>query len=118
MDLFYWIDKIKAQAIAGGLILGLLASSVRGLSSKDSPRTFLIRMYCGGVVASFVAYLLSDSPFELPKIAYGVVVWFCGWFGAEAGALLAKGGKKKMEDALGIEDEKDKEDGNDIKPDA
>lgn len=104
MGPFDWIDKHLAQVVTGGIIIGLLASANRAFKEKDSPKAFLIRLLGGGSMAGFVSYLMSDI--DMPKIIFGLIVWFVGWSSAEVGALLARTGKEKLEDTIGVEEDK------------
>jgi hypothetical protein len=127
MDFFQWIPKQIVQAVTGGLILGLLASSVRAFSLKDTPKAFFIRMYCGGVMAGLTALALCQLPAGFLKmlpipveienidmVIYGLVIFTAGYYGAEWGAAVAKSSKDKINEALGIDKVNDEKDGTDI----
>lgn len=110
MDQFAdWVDKKIVQYLFGGALIGIGSAFVRGRNDRDKPKAFLWRLIVGALMASFTSYLISDI--DMGRAVYGIIVWFAGWFGAEAGSLLALGGKKAGQGIKIIpEDEPKKED--------
>lgn len=101
MSLFDWLDKNLFTKIMGAIIIGLAAASTRAMREKDGPKKFLARLVSGVLVGGVVGFMLSET--EVSRIPYGMIMWCCGWFGGELGALFASGGKKTLEGTTGME---------------